>query len=400
MPLKIAVVVHGRFHAFDLVRELINQGHIVTLFTNYPKHVVEQFGVQKKHVRSFLIHGVLSRFLRRLHNPLKLADFEPFMHIWFSKWAAQEVLRGEYDIVHVFSGVAEELFQALADQPTCKMLVRGSSHIRTQFQLLVEEEQRANTSIEKPSQWIIHREEKEYQLADKICVLSSFAKQSFIDRKVHQQKLAILPLGTQLDKFRPDEKVIQERCDRILSGEPLRILMVGSFSYRKGAIDFMNIANRCSPQMTFKFVGDVAPEASLLAKRSSQTIEFISRQPQYSLPQYYAWADLFIFTTIEDGFAVVLTQAQAAGLPIITTPNCSGLDIILDEQTGWIVPIRSPEAFITRLQWCHYHRSELAQMVQNNYCTYIPRDWTNVATDFVDICNELIKHKKNPPHLC
>ncbi|WP_242046550.1 hypothetical protein [Cylindrospermum sp. FACHB-282] len=49
MKLKIAVVVHGRFHAFDLARELIEQGNEVTLFTNYPKKIVEKFGINKKY---------------------------------------------------------------------------------------------------------------------------------------------------------------------------------------------------------------------------------------------------------------------------------------------------------------------------------------------------------------
>jgi UDP:flavonoid glycosyltransferase YjiC (YdhE family) len=33
MKLKIAIVVHGRFHAFDLARALLRRGHDVTLFT-------------------------------------------------------------------------------------------------------------------------------------------------------------------------------------------------------------------------------------------------------------------------------------------------------------------------------------------------------------------------------
>jgi hypothetical protein len=35
MKYKIAIAVHGRFHAFDFARALIAQGHDVTLFTNY-----------------------------------------------------------------------------------------------------------------------------------------------------------------------------------------------------------------------------------------------------------------------------------------------------------------------------------------------------------------------------
>lgn len=37
--MKIALVVHGRFHAFDFAREL-SRNHDVTIFTNYPKWAI------------------------------------------------------------------------------------------------------------------------------------------------------------------------------------------------------------------------------------------------------------------------------------------------------------------------------------------------------------------------
>lgn len=142
MKLKIAIVVHGRFHAFDLARELIKQGHDVTLFTNYPNKFVEKFDIPQKFVQTFLLHGILTRVIHKLHEVLGIPDFEYFLHAEFSKWAARKLInyQDKYDVVHVFSGVAEEIFQALADRCVLKSLMRGSAHIHTQFQLLSEEE--------------------------------------------------------------------------------------------------------------------------------------------------------------------------------------------------------------------------------------------------------------------
>ena len=61
MKLKIAVVIHGRFYGFDLVRGLLQRGHDVTLFTNYPRWAVKRFDVPGECVRSFWWHGVLTR---------------------------------------------------------------------------------------------------------------------------------------------------------------------------------------------------------------------------------------------------------------------------------------------------------------------------------------------------
>lgn len=393
MKLKIAIVVHGRFHGFDLARELINQGHNVTLFTNYPKTIVEKFGVPRKNVKSFLMHGIISRVLFNLDKALKTSYFEPFIHTWFSKLAGNAIEKDNYDVIHCFSGVAEEVYQQVFSRNTIKSIVRGSSHIDTQYHLLLEEEKRAGVPIDKPSEWMIFREEREYKLADLIFVLSTFAYTSFVQHNLPINKLNLLPLGVQIDKFRLDNKIIEERCQRILSNQPLKILMVGTFSYRKGAIDLVKIAELGCAFSQFKFVGSVSEEASHLAQKSSNYIEFIPRQPQFELAKFYAEADIFIFTTIEDGYAVVLAQAQAAGLPILATTNCCGPDIIVEGETGWVLPIRSPESFVERLKWCNEHRQELAQMVRRVHQDFQPRDWADVASDFATTCTDLLSQK-------
>ncbi|AFZ22464.1 glycosyltransferase [Cylindrospermum stagnale PCC 7417] len=393
MKLKIAIVVHGRFHAFDLARELIKQGNDVTLFTNYPKNIVEKFGINKKHVKSFLIHGIFARISGKVQRILDQVNLEALLHTKFSSWATQIIVKQEYDVVYAFSGVAEEIFQALSNKHVLKAVVRGSAHIRTQFQILSAEEKRARVSVDKPSNWIIAREEREYQISDLVIVLSTFAKRSFIDQGIVQEKLKVLPLGTQLEKFYPVRQVIKERCHRISSKNPLRVLMVGTYSYRKGAIDFSKIAELGGNHFQFKFVGNVNSEVSQLVQNSSGNIEFIPKQPQYELPEFYAWADIFIFTTIEDGYAVVLAQAQAAGIPILSTTNCASLDIVVEGETGWILPIRSPESFVERLMWCDQHRQDLVQMVWRIYQNFQPRDWAEVAADFVDISYTEISKK-------
>ena len=64
--MKIAIVVHGRFHAFDLARALSERGHQVTLFTNYPQWAARRFGLGKVEVRSFWAHGIASRLVARV----------------------------------------------------------------------------------------------------------------------------------------------------------------------------------------------------------------------------------------------------------------------------------------------------------------------------------------------
>ncbi len=383
--MKIAIVVHGRFDAFDLARGLLQIDQEVDLYTNYPKEIAVKFGIPRKNIKSFLFHGLLSRIIYRLHLQ---SIFEKHLHNLFSYWVAYSLSK-EYDVVYVFSGVAEKVFHRLNRLKTTKKpiktLVRGSAHIKTQHELLKEEENRAGVMIEKPSQWIIEREIREYALADKIVVLSSFAYRSFIEQQIPTHQLSVLPLASEVSRFRPDASIIAERKARILSKQPLRILMISSFTFRKGILDFFAVAKALKDNFLFRFVGSIDNNIKPLIQKESMSIEFIPRQPQFELPSFYAWGDIFIFLTIEDGFAVVLSQAYAAGLPILATTNCGAPDFIKEGQTGWILPIRNPQAFIDKLLWCDNHRQALAEMVDHVYNDYAPRDWEDAAKDFVKI---------------
>jgi glycosyltransferase involved in cell wall biosynthesis len=385
--MKIAIVVHGRFHAFDLARALLARGHQVTLLTNYPGWAVERFGVARRHVRGFPLHGVLARVAGRLSAATRLPMPDPQLHPLFGRWAAAQLQKEQWDAIHCFSGVAEEILRAPKLANTLRLLVRGSAHIRTQAQLLAEEQRRAATPLDRPSRWMIDREEREYDLAARIVVLSTFARDSFIAQGVPRDKLSLLPLGVRTEAFRPAKHIIEEHCRRIMSGDPLRILFVGALSFRKGLLDIVHILrNLPSGAFQFRLVGPIAPEVKRVIPELRRGAEIGAKQAQADLPEVYAWGDIFIFPTIEDGFAVVLAQAQAAALPILTTTNCAGPDLLAEGETGWVLPIRRPEAFVERLRWCDSHRKELVAMVRRSYAEFRPRDWSDVAADFERIC--------------
>lgn len=387
MKLKIAIVVHGRFHAFDLARALLARGNDVTVFTNYPKWAAHKFGLPRDRVRSFTRHGLLTRAVAKLDQTNLLRYDEARWHSMFSRWAASELEKEVWDVVHLWSGVAEEAIEKVKTRPGLVLIMRGSAHIRQQARLLLEEEQRTGVPQERPGDWIIAREEREYESADAIVVLSTFAFNSFVAEGFSAAKLELLPLGSELNSFRPKPEVVANRCQRILEGKPLRVLYVGALTYQKGLHDLAAVIREL-PQEKFRFclVGPAVPEIKPLLSSLKNAVQIVHKRPQSELPLWYARSDLFIFPTIHDGYAVVLAQAKASALPILTTTNCGGPDLIDESQTGWILPIREPAAFVNQLRWCDDHRDELANMVQRTYEDPAQRDWSDVASDFEQIC--------------
>ena len=89
---------------------------------------------------------------------------------------------------------------------------------------------------------MIAREKREYELVDAIAVLSTFSYSTFVAEGCPKEKLRILLFGASLDQFRPNVQIIEDRRRRILSDEPLRVLNVGMFSFRKGVWDLAEIS--------------------------------------------------------------------------------------------------------------------------------------------------------------
>ncbi len=88
----------------------------------------------------------------------------------------------------------------------------------------------------------------------------------------------------------------------------------------------------------------------------------VSSVPHVLLNEYYSQGSVFVFPSLMEGFGLVILEAMACGIPVITTPNTGGLDIIDEGVDGFIVPIRDVEALKDRIQWCYDHPAESAQI--------------------------------------
>ena len=232
--MKIAIVVQGRFFAFDLANSLRRRGHSVTVLTNYPVFACRRFGLEGVEIRTFPTHGVLSRLANRFSRQIPLTRTEPLLHQLFGRWATRSLRSRNWDCILSFSGISEELLDAASKHEVRTLLIRGSAHIVEQARLLTEEAERTHAILDIPSKWMIDREQREYEKAGGVVTLSSFAYQSFVERRFPEQKLHMLPLGVDVEAFRAAVQVVQDRRTRILSGgEPLRLLYVGNVTYQK-----------------------------------------------------------------------------------------------------------------------------------------------------------------------
>lgn len=385
--LKIAIGVHGRFHAFGLASGLLELGHDVQVFTNYPAFVAARFGLPVERIRGFPLHGLVVRVLARLGLTQRFPVLDAWMHAWFARWLSRRLTTERWDATYTWSSVSLEYLKAKRTS-TVRLIARGSTHIRKQWQILQDEEERCGCLVDKPTEAIMRREEMEYGLADGVIVLSSFSRDTFLHAGVAADKVHLMISAVNASEFSACEVAREARLQRLSSIEPLRVLSVGTFSFRKGALDLAEMVRRLSSDgFVFRFVGTVAPEAEELARSLAGKMEFVPRVPQSELKGHYEWGDVFVLPSIEEGLAAVLPQAKAAGLPILATPNSGAGDVVTHGTDGWILPARDAGAFVDKLIQIRDQgfSSISGQAVGRNF----NRSWVAAAADFARICREL-----------
>ncbi len=74
-------------------------------------------------------------------------------------------------------------------------------------------------------------------------------------------------------------------------------------------------------------------------------VHFVGFLKKDRLAEYYRAADLFALPTQTDVWGLVINEAMACGLPVITTDRCvAGLELIEDGRNGYIIPVDDQQA--------------------------------------------------------
>jgi glycosyltransferase involved in cell wall biosynthesis len=72
--------------------------------------------------------------------------------------------------------------------------------------------------------------------------------------------------------------------------------------------------------------------------------------------------DVLVLPSIVEGRALVQQEAMASGLPLIVTRNAGGEDLIIEGETGFLVPAGSPAAIAEKIEWFLENRDKLPGM--------------------------------------
>jgi hypothetical protein len=189
--------------------------------------------------------------------------------------------------------------------------------------------------------WKSWREECE--LADHIVINSEWSREGLMRDRVPGEKLSVIPLAYELEGSRDDgtTRPDERRYPACFTFErPLRVLFLGLINLRKGVARLLEATRilRDEP-VEFWIVGPIQIANAEIAADNAR-IKWFGPVTQKETVEKYRAADVFILPTLSDGFAITQLEAQAYGLPVITSRFCGGViesgrnGLILDEPSA------------------------------------------------------------------
>ena len=177
------------------------------------------------------------------------------------------------------------------------------------------------------------------------------------------------------------------------------ILGVGQFIKRKGWDVLLKAAQTLHPCVGIYIIGGNETEEyrKLVRQYGLQTVHFLPFMEKEELSDYYALSDLFVLPTREDIWGLVINEAMAHGLPVITTKKClAGLELVEDGINGFLIENEDAELLSDRINQILENDVLREQMKRNNQVKIQSYTIENMAKVTADILNGIICNKEKP----
>jgi glycosyltransferase involved in cell wall biosynthesis len=209
-------------------------------------------------------------------------------------------------------------------------------------------------AIKHKSAALIESEQQELENADVVVVASSFTKQSLIKHGIHEDTIFVNPYGVDSQLFFPTIK---------LASKKINFVFVGLVDARKGIPILLDTWEQISKsEATLSLIGPVSNLTSRIIQKKYPEINILGKIPFSELSQTFSKYDVLVFPSYFEGFGLVILEAMACGLPVITTTATCGADIIDDGHDGLIIETGSIYSLLNAMESIIEGRYNLLKM--------------------------------------
>ncbi len=173
-------------------------------------------------------------------------------------------------------------------------------------------------------------EETEMELAWHIVVASSFTLKTYVEQGVPTKKISINPYGVDTHMFRPKLK-------EITTNDNIHFVFIGSVDARKGIPFLLETWEKLGlKNAKLTLIGPVTEVTQKFIQKNYPSVFLKGKLPFSEVKNILPEFDVMIFPSFFEGYGLVIPEALACGLPVITTEATCGTDIIENGKEGFV----------------------------------------------------------------
>jgi glycosyltransferase involved in cell wall biosynthesis len=233
--------------------------------------------------------------------------------------------------------------------------------------------------------------------ANALIYSSSWAAQSAIDNyHVDPAKVHVVSMGANFDNPLPKEVILQRR-----KSSSCKLLFVGVDWERKGgkiALETLLALEKMEIMAELIICGCIPPKQ--FVHERMHIIPFLDKHDpeQYNrLVQLYLEADFLLLPTRYDCTPIVFGEANAYGLPVITTQTGGVAEVVRDGENGFILPLAAHGDEYAKVIASVYQDDErYTRLVRTSRAAYDERlNWDAWGKAMHTILSELVDQRKD-----
>ncbi|MBD7984580.1 glycosyltransferase family 4 protein [Sporosarcina sp. Sa2YVA2] len=185
----------------------------------------------------------------------------------------------------------------------------------------------------------------------------------------------------------------KERRTKLGIKEEKVIISIGRFISIKG---FDTLIRSCEslPQNYGVYIIGGNPTSEYIELKETlnlKNIYFVDFKAKEELNHYYMAADLFVLPTRGDIWGLVINEAMANGLPVITTDKCvAGLELISNEINGYIIPVEDSDDLAIKIKKVLEDENMMNKMSNSNLLKINQYTIENMALQHIRIFKKAI----------
>lgn len=222
----------------------------------------------------------------------------------------------------------------------------------------------------------------EHRLADAVVAASSFAKKSLLENGVLEDRIHVIPYGVG-DEWIEAGGARRQRPR--VPGRPFRFLYAGYVTARKGVGILLDAWREMDVSgMELRLAG-----GGSIGAGNARNVVFLGQTSRGDMLREMAEADAFVFPSLFEGFGLVLLEAMAAGLPVITTPNTAGPDLLRHGREGLIVPAGDSRALRRAMEGLRADPAGSRSMGECAHVTAAQFTWRRYAAAYAGLLRQL-----------